>query len=341
MVLCVVSLEPLSPFSHSTTTDPYMTQSLRVGVIGVGHLGRHHARIYKTLPSVILVGVSDTDPSRGHLVADECGVSYFQDLDELLSLVDAVSVAVPTSAHGVVVTACLQRGCHVLVEKPIASHVWEGEQLVELAKVGGTILQVGHIERFNPIVEVMRPLVNQPGFIECHRLSPFQPRGTDVDVVRDLMIHDLDLLLSLGLGPILQVEARGMPVFTDLPDIANVRILFESGCLANLTASRISTGRLRKIRVYQRDRYLSVDFGGKEAVMNTRRSLEGGTFEVESQHIKGDEGDALTRELGCFIQSILGNPSARGVSGDEGVEALRVASQVVSLIQQHAGHSPR
>lgn len=318
-----------------------MTQSLRVGVIGVGHLGRHHARIYGTLPSVTLVGVSDTDTARGHLVADECGVSYFQDLDELLSLVDAVSVAVPTSAHGVVVTTCLQRGCHVLVEKPIASHVWEGEQLVELAKVRGTILHVGHIERFNPIVEVMRPLVSHPGFIECHRLSPFQPRGTDVDVVRDLMIHDLDLLLSLGLGPILQVEARGMPVFTDLPDIANVRILFESGCLANLTASRISTGRLRKIRVYQRDRYLSVDFGGKEAVMNTRRSLEGGTFEVESQHIKGDEGDALTRELDCFIQSILGNPSARGVSGEEGVEALRVATQVVSLIQQHAGHSPR
>lgn len=318
-----------------------MTQSIRVGVIGVGHLGRHHARIYGTLPSVTLVGVSDTDASRGHMVADECGVSYFQDLDELLSLVDAVSVAVPTSAHGVVVTTCLQRGCHVLVEKPIAGHVWEGEQLVELAKVRGTILQVGHIERFNPIVEVMRPLVSQPGFIECHRLSPFQPRGTDVDVVRDLMIHDLDLLLSLGLGPIMQVEARGMPVFTDLPDIANVRILFESGCLANLTASRISTGRLRKIRVYQRDRYLSVDFGGKEAVMNTRRSLEGGTFEVESQHIKGDEGDALTRELDCFIQSILGNPSARGVSGEEGVEALRVATQVVSLIQQHAGHSPR
>lgn len=318
-----------------------MTQSIRVGVIGVGHLGRHHARIYGTLPSVTVVGVSDTDASRGHVVADECGVSYFQDLNELLSLVDAVSVAVPTSAHGVVVTTCLQRGCHVLVEKPIASHVWEGEQLVELAKVRGSILQVGHIERFNPIVEVMRPLVSQPGFIECHRLSPFQPRGTDVDVVRDLMIHDLDLLLSLGLGPIMQVEARGMPVFTDLPDIANVRILFESGCLANLTASRISTGRLRKIRVYQRDRYLSVDFGGKEAVMNTRRSLEGGTFEVETQHIKGDEGDALTRELDCFIQSILGNPSARGVSGEEGVEALRVATQVVSLIQQHAGHSPR
>ncbi|MCA9419543.1 MAG: Gfo/Idh/MocA family oxidoreductase [Nitrospira sp.] len=332
--------ESLSLFPYSATTQSYMTQSLRVGVIGVGHLGRHHARIYGTLPSATLVGVCDADASRGQVVADECGVASFQDLDKLLALVDAVSVAVPTSAHCAVVTTCLERGCHVLVEKPIASHVWEGEQLVELAKVRGRILQVGHVERFNPIVEVMRPLVSQPGFIECHRLSPFQPRGTDVDVVRDLMIHDLDLLLSLGLGPILQVEARGMPVFTDLPDIANVRILFESGCLANLTASRISTGRLRKIRVYQRDRYLSVDFGGKEGVINTRKSLEDGTFEVESQHIKGDEGDALTRELGCFIQSILGKASVRGVSGEEGVEALRVATQVVSLIQQHAGPKP-
>jgi len=318
-----------------------MIQSLRVGVVGVGHLGRHHARIYATLPSVRLVGVCDTDVSRGQMVADECGVSYFTDLGDLLSVVDAVSVVVPTSAHFEVGMTCLQHGIHVLVEKPIASHVWEGEQLVELAKASGKILQVGHIERFNPIVELMRPLVSQPGFIECHRLSPFQPRGTDVDVVRDLMIHDLDLLLSLGLGPILQVEARGLPVFTDLPDIANVRILFETGCLANLTASRISTGRLRKIRVYQRDRYISVDFGGKEGVINTRKSLAGGKFEVESQYIKGEEGDALTRELASFVQSILGNASYPGVTGEEGVEALRIATQVVSLIQHHSGFPPR
>jgi predicted dehydrogenase len=314
-----------------------MTHSLRVGVIGVGHLGRHHARIYSTLPSASLVGVCDIDISRGQMVADECGVPYFINLDELLSSVEAVSVAVPTSAHFEVVAACLQHGCHVLVEKPIAGHVQEGEKLCELAKARGKILQVGHIERFNPIVELMRPLVSQPGFIECHRLSPFQPRGTDVDVVRDLMIHDLDLLLSLELGPILQVEARGLPVFTDLPDIANVRILFENGCLANLTASRISTGRLRKIRIYQRERYISVDFDGKEAVINTRKCLEGGKFEVESQQIKGEEGDALTRELACFIQSILGHSRTRGVSGEEGVEALRIATQVVSLIQLPLG----
>lgn len=310
-----------------------MTPSLRVGVIGVGHLGRHHARIYSTLSSVSLVGVCDIDIARGQMVADECGVTFFKDLDELRGLVDAVSVAVPTSAHFAVVTSCLQQQCHVLVEKPIASQVTEGEQLVGLAKSKGKILHVGHIERFNPIVELMRPLVSQPGFIECHRLSPFQPRGTDVDVVRDLMIHDLDFLLSLELGPILQVEARGLPVFTDFPDIANVRIVFQNGCLANLTASRISTGRLRKIRIYQRERYISVDFGGKEAVINTRKCLDGGKFQVESQHIKGEEGDALTRELTCFVQTILGNSQARGVSGEEGVEALRIATQVGSLIE--------
>jgi predicted dehydrogenase len=285
-----------------------MTQSLRVGVVGVGHLGRHHARIYDELPFVSLVGIVDINISTGVTIGKEFGVPSFENLTALLPLVDAVSVAVPTSAHHSVVKACLLHDCHVLVEKPITSHVWEGEDLVELAK---------------------------SGFIECHRLSPFQPRGTDVDVVRDLMIHDIDLLLSLGLGPIKEVEARGLPVFTPYPDIANVRILFESGCLANLTASRISTGRLRKIRIYQRDRYISVDFGVKEAVINTRKGVDGDSIDVESQHIKKEEGDSLTRELECFVQSVLGSNLHQGVSGEEGVEALRVATQVVALIQQH------
>jgi predicted dehydrogenase len=312
-----------------------MTQSLRVGVIGVGHLGRHHARIYKELPFVSLVGIVDISLSTGETIGKNFGVPNFENLASLLPLVDAVSVAVPTSDHYSVVTTCLMHDCHVLVEKPITSHVWEGEDLVKLAKSRGKILHVGHIERFNPIVESVRPLINKPGFIECHRLSPFQPRGTDVDVVRDLMIHDIDLLLSLGLGPIKEVEARGLPVFTSHPDIANVRILFESGCLANLTASRISTGRLRKIRIYQQDRYISVDFGVKEAVINTRKPVDGDGIDIDSQHIKKEDGDSLTRELECFIQSVLGSNLHQGVSGKEGVEALRVATQVVDLIQQH------
>ena len=311
-----------------------MTESLRVGVIGVGHLGRHHARIYQELPMVSLVGVVDIDRSRGASIGQEFGIPHFENMADLLPLVDAVSVAVPTFAHYSVVTACLMQDCHVLVEKPITSHVWEGEELVALARSKRKILHVGHIERFNPIIECVRPLIQSPGFIECHRLSPFQPRGTDVDVVRDLMIHDIDLLLSLGLGPIKEVEARGLPVLTTHPDIANVRILFESGCLANLTASRISTGRLRKIRLYQRDRYISVDFGVKEAVIHTRKRVDGDMIDVDYQHLKREEGDSLTRELECFIQSILGSTLHQGVSGEEGVEALRVATQVVSLIQQ-------
>jgi predicted dehydrogenase len=309
-----------------------MTQSLRVGVIGVGHLGRHHARIYSMLPLVTLVGITDTDASRGQEIADEFNVSFYPKPDELLALIDAVSVVVPTSAHFSVVESCLNQDCHVLVEKPITNDEREGERLVKLAEDKGKILQVGHVERFNPILEKVRPFIQKPGFIECHRLSPFQPRGTDVDVVRDLMIHDLDLILSLELGSMKHIEARGMPVFTEHPDIANVRILFESGCLVNLTASRISTGRLRKHRIYQRDCYISVDLGAKDAVINTCQVSDPATGDVQSQKISGSEGDALTRELDCFIQSVLGTAMNQGVSGQEGVEALRMASHIMSLI---------
>ena len=317
-----------------------MKSSLRVGVIGVGHLGQHHARVYTGMIGVSLVGVCDLDEVRGQKIAEERGVPFFSALESVLPLVDAVSVAVPTSAHFEVVSTCLRHGCHVLVEKPIASHVSEGEELVALAKKLGKVLHVGHVERFNPIVEAIRPLIHTPGFIECHRLSPFQPRGTDVDVVRDLMIHDLDLLLSLGLGPIREIEARGLPVLTDFPDVANVRMVFEQGCLATLTASRISTGRLRKLRIFQPERYISVDFGAKEAVVTTRKKVSEGAAKVESQQVKAKDGDALTRELTCFIQTIQGCDTESGVSGEEGVEALRVASTVGLLIQQHTeqGH---
>ncbi len=313
-----------------------MTQSLRIGVIGVGHLGRHHVRIYSTLPAAELIGVTDIDAARGQAIADEFKVTFFPALGELLARVDAVSVAVPTSSHFSVVKSCLDQDCHVLVEKPITSHEREGEDLVKLAKERKKILQVGHVERFNPIVDEVRPLVHNPGFIECHRLSPFQPRGTDVDVVRDLMIHDLDLILSLGLGPRQHIEARGMPVFTEHPDIATVRIMFESGCLVNLTASRISTGRLRKMRIYQPNCYISVDLGAKNAVVNTCPASDAVTREVQSQKISASTEDALTRELDCFIQSILGTARTEGVSGHEGVEVLRIASHIVSLI--HVSH---
>ncbi len=312
-----------------------MNTCLRVGVVGVGHLGQHHARIYAGLPGVSLMGVCDLDEIRGKKIAGERGVPFFPALEFLLPLVDAVSVAVPTSSHFSVVSACLRAGCHVLVEKPITRQVDEGEQLVALARSIGKILHVGHVERFNPIIEVIRPLIQSPGFIECHRLSPFQPRGTDVDVVRDLMIHDLDILLSLGLGSIRKIDARGLPVLTDFPDVANVRIEFDQGCIATLTASRISTGRLRKLRIFQPDRYISVDFGAKEAVVNSRTKGQDSQADVEFQQIKAPEGDALTRELLCFTQTIQGVNAYQGVTGEEGAEALRVATTVGFLIQQH------
>ncbi|MDH5429010.1 MAG: Gfo/Idh/MocA family oxidoreductase [Nitrospirota bacterium] len=317
-----------------------MRQPLPVGVIGVGHLGRHHARIYSTLASVTLVGISDTDVSRGRDLADEFKTVFYSNPADLLARVEAVSVAVPTSVHFPVVQACLNQNCHVLVEKPITSEASEGEHLVQLAKDKGMILHVGHVERFNPILEQVRPAIRRPSFIECHRLSPFQPRGTDVDVVRDLMIHDLDLILSLGLGGTIQIEARGLPIYTEHPDIANVRMVFESGCLVNLTASRISTGRLRKLRIYQRDCYISVDLGTKEGVINTCHVSESGVREIQSQKISGTDGDALTRELDCFVQAILGGAPANGVSGQEGVDALRMASHIMSLIHQSVMERP-
>ncbi len=310
-----------------------MAKSVRVGVIGVGHLGRHHVRIFRHMSTVSLVGIVDTNAVTSAAVSKEFGVRSFETVDALLPLIDAVSVAVPTSDHHAVVTACLMQNCHVLVEKPIASDVQQGEELVQLARSRGKVFHVGHVERFNPIVEFMRTVIVNPGFIECHRLSPFQPRGTDVDVVRDLMIHDIDLLLSLGLGSIQQIEARGLPVFTAYPDIANVRILFESGCSANLTASRISTGRLRKMRIYQRNRYISVDFGGKEAVIRTRRGTGSDCIDVENNHVRRTDEDSLTRELNCFVHTVAGRYSHEGVSGEEGLEALRVATQVIAHIQ--------
>ncbi|MBM4125611.1 MAG: Gfo/Idh/MocA family oxidoreductase, partial [Nitrospira sp.] len=192
---------------------------LRVGVIGVGHLGQHHARLYAALPGATLAGVTDDDPERAKLIADRHQVPVFAQAAALLERIDAVSVAVPTSAHHAVVTACLKAGVHVLVEKPIAVTLPEARDLVALADAKGCVLQVGHIERFNPVIRAVRPLIGKPGFIECHRLSPFGSRGTDVDVVLDLMIHDLDMVLSFDPGPVEEVRAAGMPVLSATNDI--------------------------------------------------------------------------------------------------------------------------
>ena len=264
----------------------------------------------------------------------------FDDLEDLLSRVDAVSVAVPTSAHYPVVKTCLEAGIHVLVEKPITSTIEEGHELVRLARENQAILQVGHIERFNPVVDVARSYIDKPGFLESHRLGPFQPRGTDVDVVLDLMIHDLDLALSFNLGDVKKVEAVGMPVFTENIDIANARIEFSQGCVANLTASRVSTGRLRKLRVFQPDCYLSVDYQAREATIHQRVHQADQDSTIHTQSLRGEDDEPLRRELSSFVHAVT-NRSEPLVSGEQGVACLELAHRVLEAIRKSGRPSGR
>lgn len=305
--------------------------ALRVGVIGVGHLGQHHARLYAALPGSRLVGLVDTDAERAKLVAGRHGASVMADLPTLLKQVEAVSVAATTSAHYGVVKTCLEAGVHVLVEKPIAVTPAEAWELVELAQRRKRVLQVGHIERFNPVMQAMRPHIGKPVFIECHRLSPFGERGTDVDVVLDLMIHDLDLVLSLHPGAVEDIRAAGVPVLTSNNDIANARIEFHSGCVANLTASRVSTSRMRRLRLFQRDAYLSVDFQTRQGMICRRRTGAGERPVIETESVKGSEDEPLKLELEAFLAACAtGQPPP--VTGADGAAALDLAYRVLEQI---------
>ncbi len=304
---------------------------LRVGVIGVGHLGQHHARLYAGLPGCVLNGVVDIDAERAGQVARRHGVEAFTELDALLDVVDAVSVAVPTSAHHRVGERCLRAGVHVLVEKPIAVTQAEAHELVELAKSRNRILQVGHIERFNPIIQSMRPFIAKPGFIECHRLSPFGVRGTDVDVVLDLMIHDLDMVLSFAPGPVEEVRAAGVPVLSPNIDIANARIQFAGGCVANLTSSRVSTIRMRKLRLFQRDGYVSVDYQSRQGMICRRVVKPGEQPSIDMEQVQGTEEEPLKLQLESFLHAARTGVQS-GVTGAEGAAALELAHQVLGAI---------
>ena len=304
---------------------------VRVGVIGVGHLGQHHARIYSALPSAKLVGVMDADPARAHLIAERHGVVAYPDVPSLLREVDAVSVAVPTSAHHVIGRACLEADVHVLVEKPIAATTGQAEDLVEVARRRGRVLQVGHVERFNPALLAARPYVRNPGYIECQRRSPFGERGTDVDVVLDLMIHDLDIVLSFQPGRVEEVRAAGKSVLSSSNDIANARIAFSGGCVANLTASRVSSTRLRKLRLYQADGYLSVDYHARQGILYRRRSGPTGRASLERIPLSGGTADALTLELEAFLRAAA-TGTRPVVSGEDGAAALALAQQVLEEI---------
>jgi len=304
---------------------------LRAGVIGVGHLGQHHARLYAAIPGSQLAGITDLSPDRAKVIADKLGTKVFFDLDSLLPHVDVVSVAVPTSAHYAVAKACLSAGKHVLVEKPIAVTSAEARELVRLAKQRGLCLQVGHSERFNPVMQVMRPHIGRPAFIECHRLSSFSERGTDVDVVLDLMIHDLDMILSFDPGPVEEVRAAGVPVLSSTVDIANARIQFKGGCVANLTASRVSTNKMRRFRVFQRDGYVSIDFQTRQGMVCRREQQDAPRPSIVVQQLQGGDEEPLKLQLTSFLESA--RTGARPVvSGEDGALALELAHEVLKAI---------
>jgi predicted dehydrogenase len=304
---------------------------LRAGVIGVGHLGQHHARLYASLPDSTLIGVTDQDLRRAGTIADRHGVKTFTSLSDLLKQVDLVSVAVPTSAHYTVAKTCLEAGKHVLVEKPIAVMPAEAQELVGLAKAKGCRLQVGHSERFNPIMQRMRPHIQRPAFMESHRLSSFSERGTDVDVVLDLMIHDLDLVLSFNPGPVEEVRAAGVPVLSSTIDIANARIQFQSGCVANLTASRVSLNKMRRLRLFQHNSYVSIDFQTRQGMIGRRSAEQGRRPTITIEEFKGNDDEPLKLQLESFLQSIR-TGSRPVVSGEDGAAALEVAHQVLAAI---------
>jgi len=304
---------------------------LNLGVIGVGHLGQHHARLYAQIPDARLVGIADLDRDRAEAIGQQHHAPVFSHIEELLGVVDAVSVAVPTSHHQEVVQTCLEAGVHVLVEKPLASTIDEARAMVECARQRGLVLQVGHVERFNPVMDVIRDIVQTPGFIECHRLAPYQPRGTDVDVVLDLMIHDLDLILSLNLGETKKVEAVGVTVLSSQVDFANTRVEFSDGCIVSFTASRMSTGRLRKMRLFQSNLYLSVDFQSRQGIVYRRTLHPGGESSVVEETIQGHDEEPLKRELCAFVRSVRSGVS-HGVSGEEGLRALALAHAIIDSI---------
>lgn len=307
-----------------------MAEPLRAAVIGVGALGQHHARVYESLPEASLVGVYDVDQARAAEVAARHSCRAFAHLNDLLGSADAVSVAVPTVDHHRVARAVIEAGRHALVEKPMTSSLDQADDLIRAAEARGVVLQVGHIERFNPAVDVLRATVSQPRFIEVHRLGEFSPRSLDIDVVLDLMIHDLDILLSLDGSEVARVDAVGVPVLTPKVDIANARVRFASGLIANLTASRVSAEKVRKFRVFSPRTYISVDFTAREARVYRLRESPAGP-EIDVQRTAAPEEEPLRRQLAGFVRAVR-EGSAPPVSGADGRRALALALAILAAM---------
>lgn len=307
-------------------------RTVKVAVVGVGHLGQHHARIYAELPGVELVAVADISEARRREVGSRLRVHAVPDYRSLLGKVDAVSVAVPTAAHYEISRAFLLAGIDVLVEKPITRTLPEADALVAVAAERQRILQVGHSERYNGAVQALATQVRDPGFIEVHRMGPFPGRGTDVDVVLDLMIHDIDIILTLVKSPVTAVSAVGVPVVSGQVDIANARVEFASGCVANLTASRVSGERLRKIRVFQRDTSFVLDYANQELHMFKQIAGDGtGKSRLTRIEVPVERVEPLRQELMDFVGSVRTRRPPM-VSGEAGREAIAVATQIIQRL---------
>lgn len=305
-----------------------------VAVVGVGEFGRNHARVYRELEDVELVGVFDRDAAKAQTVAAEFGTDVIRDFNELRGRVAAASVAVPTEAHAETGCRLLDMGIDVLVEKPMAVDLRQADALIEAAKKNKRILQVGHVERFNPAVIAVEPIVNRPLFFEVHRLGVFTARSLDVDVIYDLMIHDLDILLALVKEPVTEVKAVGIPVLTDRVDIAHVRMEFSGGAVANVTASRVSTERVRKMRFFQQHEYISLDYARRDA-LRVGVKKPGPQPEFAFEKLAAPSAEPLHAELSSFVDSVRTRREPR-VNGAAGRAALELAGRVMASIHEHA-----
>ena len=316
---------------------------MRVGVVGAGGLGYHHVRILRELQGPAFAGFYDARADRADEVARELGVVAHRSLESLLDVVDAVTIVVPTPAHFAVAREVLGRGIHALIEKPIATSLAEADEMLALARANGVLVQTGHVERFNRAIRAALPFVDAPRFIESDRLAPFNPRGADVAVVLDLMIHDIDLVHTLVGGHAASVSAVGVPVLTPFVDIANARLTFDSGAVANITASRVSRERMRKLRIFQQSGYLSLDLGsGEGEFFRLRGDVDIAALAaaplaleqfVERIPLRAEEGEPLRLEFESFLAAVRGDAPV-AVSGEAGREALAVALQIVADIER-------
>ncbi len=301
-------------------------KSLRVGVVGVGHIGKNHARLYAESGTAEFTAIYDTDAAEAAQIAAQYHVRAVASLEEFSDLIDAASIATPTNSHFEIGRALLEKGKHLLIEKPIADDTAQASELAELAAARHLVLQVGHVERFNPVLGALEARLSHPRFIEAHRLSPFPNRSTDIGVVLDLMIHDLEIILHLVRSPVQTIDAVGVPVLSRREDIANARLRFENGCIANITSSRISPERMRKIRVFQEEAYLSLDYQNQTGEIFRR---VGGGIEREEVEIEREE--PLKRQILAFIECARGGLEPK-VSGFEATAALELAVEITKRI---------